>query len=314
MLRLLNSKILDNQHLQIMTRLAEAELHSSARYEVALNQVSAMLDQKLSQHTDASSELASQSLAAAQAATDASSELASQSLARYENILNHLMRHAENSSESTKTTKNHLNTELEIWNKLDGWCTPHKREKLIEYGSHAHCAVEIGIFGGKSIIPIALGQQKAGRNGVVYGIEPWNSEDAVETPTNEQNDDWWRSIDWVKIKAPFLQALIDLNLTSYVKIIELMSDDALSMFSGARFHKKIDLVHIDGNHSEAQALRDVDFWTHITAPGATIILDDINWDSVRPAYKKLCSSGKVLYETDSVETGSFVIVKLNTVR
>jgi uncharacterized protein YfkK (UPF0435 family) len=338
MLNMMSSKTIHFQHSQIMTRLAELDKHSMTKYESVTDQIK-ILNHKLT-ILDRGIERISSNLSKEDSnnlkdiikmtkefspsnsqATDGNettlnllltrlAEAELHNMKRYDNLLSCIQSISKQGPLNDVNTSKQTIDPFEIWQGLNGWCTLHKREKLIEYAAQSLCAVEIGIFGGKSIIPIAQGQKSAGKNGVVYGIEPWNSDDAVQTPTSQENDDWWKNIDWVQIKAPFLQALIDLELTSQVRIVELLSDDALSMFSGQRFKNKIDFVHIDGNHSESQALRDVDYWTSVAAPGATIVLDDINWQSVKPAYRKLCSLGKLVYEADSAGTGSFAIVKL----
>src|SRR5262249_6565282 len=74
---------------------------------------------------------------------------------------------------------------------VDGWCTPFKAAKLYELASQSDCqlAVEIGVFGGKSLLPIALAFQEKG-SGSAYGIEAWDNAVAVETVTSEINDKW----------------------------------------------------------------------------------------------------------------------------
>ena len=47
--------------------------------------------------------------------------------------------------------------------------------------------------------------------------------------------------------------------------------------------KCIDFLHIDGAHSEAQALEDATNWSKLVALGGMIVLDDIDWPGVRRA-------------------------------
>jgi hypothetical protein len=48
-------------------------------------------------------------------------------------------------------------------------------------------------------------------------------------------------------------------------------------------------LHIDGAHSEAQALADATNWSDLVAVGGTIVLDDIDWSGVRKANEFLAS-------------------------
>ena len=171
---------------------------------------------------------------------------------------------------------------------LDGWCTPQKAFLLADWiiNNPVELAVEIGIFGGKSLVPMAQAMRFAGR-GVIYGIEPWSNAIAVETATNEANDTWWGTVDLNGVKRRFMEHVVSRQLSDHIKVIELSSDEALAVFAGPRFAQKIDLVHIDGSHAEEQALRDVARWLPLMRPGGIIVLDDICWPSVIPALQYL---------------------------
>ena len=80
---------------------------------------------------------------------------------------------------------------------IDGWCTPAKAQWLARFISERRAShvLEIGVFGGKSLIPMALAAQSIGP-AVVVGVEPWRADVAVAEPTNEANDDWWTKVDF----------------------------------------------------------------------------------------------------------------------
>lgn len=67
-----------------------------------------------------------------------------------------------------------------------------------------------------------------------------------------------------------------------MKIIELPSAEACRTVSRI-IGKSIDFLHIDGVHSEAQALADVTNWSELVVSGGMIVLDDIDWPGVRRA-------------------------------
>lgn len=171
---------------------------------------------------------------------------------------------------------------------LDGWCSAQKAFLVADWilNNNIELAVEVGIYGGKSLVPMAHAMRFAGR-GVVYGIEPWSNAIALEIPTNEANDSWWKSVDLAAVKCRFLHYLTENDLSDIIKIIEISSDEALQVFSSPRFAQKIDLVHIDGSHAEEQALRDVSSWLPLIRPQGIIVLDDICWPSVEPALRFL---------------------------
>ena len=110
----------------------------------------------------------------------------------------------------------------------------------------------------------------------------------TSTPTNKRDDIWWNEVDLVAIKSTFLRETISQNLVSLIKIIELPSEEACRTVSRV-IGSTIEFLHIDGAHSEAQALADVTNWSRLVAPGGTIVLDDIDWSGVRSANEFLAS-------------------------
>ena len=188
-------------------------------------------------------------------------------------------------------------TILAILPQLDGWCTPRKAlwlAGLIQNNSIRRIG-EIGVYGGRSLIPMALAARGvAGAS--VYAIEPWDNGVAVEHATNAGNDQWWREVDLAGIKQKFITALLACNLTGIVKIAELPSNDARIAFAagGTRF----DLLHIDGSHAEPQALADVMNWLPLVAPGGIIILDDIGWETVAKARDFLRAQCTIVEEVE----------------
>ena len=167
--------------------------------------------------------------------------------------------------------------------RLEGWCTPRKALWLAELvtSMNGACIGEIGVYGGKSLIPMALAARSR-PGAMVYAIEPWSNSVAVGQATSVENDQWWREVDLVKIKHGFISAVMDCGLSGVVKLIELPSDEARSAFQEMRGHR-FDLLHIDGSHAEGQALADVKNWLPLMAPGGILVLDDISWETVTKA-------------------------------
>ena len=193
---------------------------------------------------------------------------------------------------------------------VEGWCTLHKAEKLQELASSpsVRMAVEIGVFGGKSLLPMAAALKAKGY-GCIYGIEPWDNDVAVETVTNEENDKWWKELDLVAIKRGFLQKLLAEKLEGQIKLLELASDSAIQVFQSARFYGKVDLLHIDGSHSFEQSVFDVSFWLRMCAKGAFIVLDDINWASVGVAFEFMKNAADMIYSVSDEQRGHFAVFR-----
>jgi predicted O-methyltransferase YrrM len=191
---------------------------------------------------------------------------------------------------------------------VEGWCTLHKAMRLYELAARpgVEIAVEIGIFGGKSLLPIAAAFKRKG-TGRIYGIEPWDNAIAIETKTNPENDKWWSEVDLVAIKRGFLEKVTQQRIEEYVKILELPSDAGILVFQSNRFNGKIDLVHIDGAHSPEQSVFDVTYWHRLCRSGAHIVLDDINWLSVRLAFEYLRDVSDLIETSTNDEDGHFAI-------
>lgn len=195
--------------------------------------------------------------------------------------------------------------------QVDGWCTPYKASVLYKLAllEGVQLGVEIGIYGGKSLFPVAQAFKHKGY-GIHYGIEAWDNEVAVETPTNEANDAWWRDLDLKGIKQRFLENMMRLEMGGEIAVIQAPSDVSFQLFSSHRFRGKVDLLHIDGAHSVNESLHDVSNWTKIVRPGGFVILDDINWPTVHLAHDYLKRLGKELMLIDQAELGHFSVVQL----
>tara|TARA_Y100000816_G_scaffold78559_1_gene53459 strand:- start:1821 stop:2147 length:327 start_codon:yes stop_codon:yes gene_type:complete len=85
---------------------------------------------------------------------------------------------------------------------LHGWCDDNKGILLAELAYAIQkeqkdiTAVEIGVFGGKSLYCIAAFlDENLPKN--IYGIDPFNSLNCCEGKNDVANDHWWCKIDWI---------------------------------------------------------------------------------------------------------------------
>jgi predicted O-methyltransferase YrrM len=198
----------------------------------------------------------------------------------------------------------------EVIRGVEGWCTVYKAAKLYELAAlpDTKLAIEIGVFGGKSLLPIAAAfkRKKAGR---VFGIEPWDNAIAVETVTGVENDKWWSEVDLLAIKRHFFKRMTELKLEEYIKILELPSDAAILVFQSPRYNGKIDLVHIDGAHSLEQSVFDVTYWHRLCRRGGYIVVDDINWTTVGLAFEFLKGVADLVDTSTNDEQGHFAVFR-----
>jgi predicted O-methyltransferase YrrM len=163
----------------------------------------------------------------------------------------------------------------ELIPKMDGWCSVEKAFVLAStvIAFRPKVSVEIGIFGGRSAIPIALAHKYIGY-GKLVAIDPWSNEAATEGYSDEHKA-WWAKQDLEGIMRRFLQRVDDLQLNDFIDVRRAKSDD-VEPPSDTGF------VHVDGQHS-MQALRDVQRYMAKMPVGSNAALDDVGWVGGGPA-------------------------------
>ncbi|WP_048647177.1 class I SAM-dependent methyltransferase [Nitratireductor soli] len=174
-------------------------------------------------------------------------------------------------------------------NCLEGWCSRAKAVALTNaiIEEQPQLCVEIGIFGGRSIVPCAAALRQNG-SGVIYGIETWSPAIATEHFTSEENDSWWQQVDFPRIKQDFFAFIALHGFTEQIRVIEKTSRDAASLFDA------IDFLHIDGAHSVFNAAEDVVLYASKLKIGGIVVLDDIDWPTTGPAHEILKSIAEPL--------------------
>jgi|GEM_PF-1461389 len=179
--------------------------------------------------------------------------------------------------------------------RLDGWCSREKASILIDIilDIKPEVIVEIGVFGGKSLIPMAFALSYNGK-GKIYGVDPWSASESA-TGMDGVNYEWWSSIDHDAILKKLEMRIIEFNLANYIELIRATSESCRPI-------ENIEILHIDGNHSEKTSLYDVLKWVPYVKKGGLIIFDDIDWVTTRDATGWLNSNCKKLieYKADNV--------------
>jgi predicted O-methyltransferase YrrM len=162
---------------------------------------------------------------------------------------------------------------LEDIQQLDGWCSHFKASTLMElvWFVQPQVVVEIGVFGGKSLVPMAFALEDLGRGGIVYGIDPWSANSSAEG-MDDIHKDWWSSLDHGSILRKLQSKIGQFSLNKYIQLIQETSADAPEI-------PNIDILHIDGNHSDGASYLDVIKWVPLVRRGGMIVFDDITWDT-----------------------------------
>lgn len=185
--------------------------------------------------------------------------------------------------------------------KMEGWCDPEKAIELAEtvIREKPKVCVEIGVFGGKSLLAIAYGLRES-KSGYVIGVDSWKASDCI-IDVNEEERSWWGSkVNLQEIYEGFRNHLDASGLESFVKVWRTDSRDA-SLNVG----EQVDLWHCDGCHSEWSSTSDVIYWLPKVRSGGIVVMDDSNWQSTQTAVrfvKKFCDPIKEIVGKQSTST------------
>lgn len=166
---------------------------------------------------------------------------------------------------------------LKATDGLDGWCDKGKRITLanLVIAMRPRCIVEIGVWGGQSLIPMAMAAQYITNVALrprVIAIDPWQASESVKGQ-EEKDAKWWGE----EVGQPqhdavygrFLLKLMELGLKSTVEVQRQTSAQYL-------LTHPIDIFHCDANHGP-QALEDVKKFGPAITQSGVVILDDLNW-------------------------------------
>ena len=150
-----------------------------------------------------------------------------------------------------------------------GWTTPAAAKIFAScvIALRPQVIVEIGVFGGRATIPIALALREVG-TGVITAIDPWSKEASVKGMDGD-NLTWWGNLDHEAIYQEFTKKVRELGVQNCVKVVRKTSDDA-------EVPDGIGVCLVDGNHSE-QAIKDVARYCSKVIIGGLVYLDDLNW-------------------------------------
>ena len=165
--------------------------------------------------------------------------------------------------------------------KMNGWCTPQKAAALVRYirQEKPKVVVEIGVFAGRSFIPMANALSEIGK-GFAWGIDPYSKQEGT-SHYDEANAKWWGSLNYDEIYQEALGYLIQFKLTEYATLLRMTSESAANLINEVSF------LHVDGCHAEEQALKDVHLWLPKVKPSGIVCFDDTNWPMTQKAQNVL---------------------------
>lgn len=154
---------------------------------------------------------------------------------------------------------------------MPGWSSVEKCQRMaaLVVAINAETSVELGVYGGKSFIALALAHKWLA-HGSAVAIDPWENKAAMEGYTGE-NKTFWQNQPLEKIYQDFL-ALLDRTETRHrCHVWRQKSDDV-------QVPSRIDILHVDGQHT-IQAIKDVSRFAPNVIPGGFCVLDDLGWSN-----------------------------------
>ena len=188
----------------------------------------------------------------------------------------------------------------EVVPSLYGWCTKEKALEFVDLvlAVKPDVCVDIGVFGGSSLFPVAAALQFLD-HGIVVGIDPWNKEEVVKhlDPVKDQvHISWWSKLNYEQIYGAYLNMLSQYQLEDYV--ITLRTTSELASYTIG----DIDILYIDGNHSEQISNQDVRLYLPKVRTGGYIWLNDALWSEFQSSVDLLFESCDVVKVIDSGNT------------
>jgi predicted O-methyltransferase YrrM len=183
-----------------------------------------------------------------------------------------------------------------------GWCPVAKQHVLAHLIIANRCqrAVEIGVFQGGSLFPMAAAMRITG--GTVIGIDPYSSA-AAEEHDNRQNvdalvgSDWHTTIRWDELYSKVSNELKRRNLTPHAQLMRMRSSQAAELIESG-----FDLLHVDGNHDFDAVAEDIRDYLPKLRPGGFLVLDDTNWDTVWQHAEMLKTRLPIVYQANAPQS------------
>jgi hypothetical protein len=152
---------------------------------------------------------------------------------------------------------NFLENIQDVLRSIYGFCSTKKATLLTELilKHKLQVVVEIGVLEGSSFIPQALAIKQNGF-GKIHAIDPWSQNESLQHTKDENHKNYWGTIDHDTFYNNFLNHIQTYNVGSFVNVYRATSKEASKNF----LPFSIDLLHIDGNHSEEQSFEDAQIY------------------------------------------------------
>jgi hypothetical protein len=181
--------------------------------------------------------------------------------------------------------------------EIAGWCSQEKAMNFIDLVLEVkpQVCVEIGVFSGASIYPVASALKFLGQ-GIVIAIDAWDIVECLrylDPDKNRADLKWWAAKNMDHIYFYFVQMLKYFDIEKFCLICRNTSKKAAPAIG------PIDILYIDGNHYEKVAIEDVQLYLPKVRPGGYIWFNDAHWSTLQPAVLLLIESCDIVKKIDN---------------
>jgi hypothetical protein len=197
------------------------------------------------------------------------------------------------------TTRHEIQELLQLApSDFGGGCTPEKAHVLLWLIKHGRLTTscDIGVYRGRSLFPQALAHRKY-TGGVAFGIDPYTKAAAKQDDNpvlKAQLDQWAATTDFEGLYRGVLDSLGSRVLMANAQLLRMTSREAVDVLKLRAV--TFGLIHVDGNHDSDEVVHDVRNYLPLLQPNGFLVLDDISWDSVRPAVRIASAQLRQLYQ------------------
>jgi len=180
---------------------------------------------------------------------------------------------------------------------LEGWCSREKALNFVDLVLQVEpkLCVEIGVFGGASLFPVASALKYLGK-GVVVGIDPWERSECIKyyDPIEEQTDfKWWSCLDFDYVYDSHCWMLRRYALGDFCISIKSTSERTADLF------QNIDILFIDGSPDEGVTTQDVILYLPRVSEGGYIWINNAIWPQRQNAIDLLFEKCQFVKSIDS---------------
>ena len=176
---------------------------------------------------------------------------------------------------------------------LHGWCTVEKAERLYQLikESDSKLTVELGVFAGRSFIPMAIAHRDK-QSGFAIGVDAWKAGVCIEGTNAEANNQYWKNVNYKEVYQSCINAIDQYDLKDYCDTLRMRSSQAGILFAD----NIIDVLHQDSNHNIETIIAELKLWSPKVKKGGYWIIDDCDWVEAVDGYKKIPDYGFQLVE------------------